>query len=83
MAAYPVRAFKLPLPIRSTLNILIAAACAIAPTYLWQATPFTLLPQYLLSGLIYLAVLALLQEITPADRVRIAGMHPRLRWLAP
>lgn len=83
ITAYTVRTFHIPLPIKSTLNILIAAAVAIAPTYLWQATPLTLVPQYLLSGLIYISILLILREITPADRQRVAHLHPALHRLAP
>jgi O-antigen/teichoic acid export membrane protein len=83
LGGYAFRKFAIPLPLRSTINILIATAVAVSLTYLWQATPLTLIPQYVVVGLLYILVLVLLQEVTPADRKRIAGMHPALRWVAP
>lgn len=83
LAAFTFRAFRIPVPIKSTLNILIASAAAVGITYLWEATPLTLIPQYLLAGAVYLAGLWLLREIKPADRQLIAKIHPKFQWLSP
>lgn len=82
LSGYTFKKFAIPLPWRSTFNILLATAAAVSITYMWQATAVTLLPQYAVIGLIYLAVLILLREVTPNDRERVANIHPRLRWLA-
>ncbi len=83
LSAYTFKTFRIPLPIRSTINILIASAAAVGVTYLWQATPLTLIPQYVLAGIVYLAVLLLLREVKPSDRQLLAKIHPRLKWVAP
>lgn len=83
LAGYTFKTFGLKLPIRSTANIIIASAVAVSLTYLWRATAVTLLPQYAAVGIIYFALLLLLQEVTPSDRERIAGIHPKLKWVAP
>lgn len=82
ISIYTFKKFAIPVPLRSTLNILLATAFAVAITYAWQATPITLLPQYVVVGLIYILALFILQEITPDDRQRIANIHPRLSWIA-
>ncbi len=81
LSYYTFKSFAIPLPLRSTINILAASAFAVAPTYIWIASPLTLIPQYLLSGCIYIVVLLALQEITPKDRTYIASLHPSLRWI--
>lgn len=83
LSAYTFKKFAIPLPVRSTLNILIASAAAVSVTYLWEATAVTLIPQYLIVGIIYLLALLILREITPADRSRVASIHPQLAWVAP
>ncbi len=83
LGGYAFRKFAIPVPLRSTLNICIATAASVSLTYFWQATPLTLIPQYVLIGVLYVGVLVLLGEVTKADRLRIASAHPRLNWLAP
>jgi O-antigen/teichoic acid export membrane protein len=78
---YTVKSFRLKLPLLSTLNILIATAISISITYFWQASPITLIPQYILIGIIYVLCLWILREIKPHDRARIASLHPKLSWL--
>lgn len=79
---YTFRSFGIPIPMRSTINVLVASAAAVAPTYMWQASALTLPLQYILIGCLYLLVLFLLGEITMQDRRYISTMHPALRWLA-
>lgn len=76
LSVYTFWTFKIPVPARSIVHILIASAAAVAPTYAWQATPLTLLPQYLLGGLLYVVVLYLLGEISAADRRRLGSIIP-------
>lgn len=82
LAAYTFRSFAIPVPLRSISNVLIASVGAVSITYLWDATRLTLVPQYLVVGVIYAALLWVLKEISPADRQRIANLHPRLHWIA-
>lgn len=82
ISAYTFRTFRIPLPIKSITNIFIATAIAISITYFWSAKPLTLLPQYSIVGLVYLAIMWLLGEIKQVDRQRIANLHPSLKWLA-
>ncbi|MEX1997100.1 MAG: oligosaccharide flippase family protein [Candidatus Andersenbacteria bacterium] len=82
LGAYTFKAFAIHFPLRSTINILIATAVSAVPTSLWQTEPLTLLPQYILAGALYVAVLLVLQEISPTDRQRLSSLHPRLHWLA-
>lgn len=83
LSAYTFKTFKIPLPVKSTVNILLASAAAVGVTYLWKATPVTLIPQYILAFAVYGLVLAILKEIRPSDRRLIAKIHPRLTWIAP
>ncbi|MFH1353909.1 MAG: oligosaccharide flippase family protein [bacterium] len=78
ISIYTFRALRIPVPLRSTINILIATAIAIIPTYLWQASPLTLIPQYLFVFALYLLALYTLGEIKPADRARLARLRPKL-----
>lgn len=82
LGAYTFRTFSIPLPIRSTLNIIIATIVAIAPTYVWSVTPILLPLQYLLLLALYVVVLILLGEVHQEDRAHIASIHPKLRWVA-
>lgn len=76
MSAYTFRTFRIPVPFRSLTNILVASAVAISCTYLWRASALTLLPQYLLVAVVYIAMLLLLKEINAGDRRRLASLHP-------
>jgi O-antigen/teichoic acid export membrane protein len=83
ISAYTFRTFRIPVPIRSSINCIIATIVAVSITYVWQASPATLMLQYLLAAGLYLGVLLLLGEVSRADRQRLAEMHPKLSWLAP
>lgn len=82
LSIYTFKAFRIPVPVVSTINVLLASAVAVLLTYLWPATPITLIPQYIIAFMIYGAVLWLLGEIKPRDRELIARLHPRLKWFA-
>lgn len=82
LSAYTFKTFRIPLPIKSTANILTATVAAVGVTYLWEASPLTLVPQYILAFGAYILVLVILKEIRPADRKLIAKIHPKLQWLA-
>ena len=71
---YTFRTFSIPVPVRSTVNILIASAVAVVPTYFFDVSSLTLIPLYVISGLVYVVVLLLLGEVTPADRSRLASL---------
>lgn len=77
MTAYITKTFRISLPTRSTINIIIASAVAVLPTYVWSASSLTLPLQYILLATIYVAVLWLLKEITPADRQYLKQLRPR------
>ncbi len=83
LAAYTFKTFKIPVPVRSTVNIIIATTITIAPTYIWKVSGLLLPIQYLVLYIIYVAVLFILGEVTSADRSRVAGIHPAFKWLAP
>jgi len=83
LAIYTFRTFHIPVPWRTTCNVVIASAVSVSLTYFWIATPLTLIPQYLIVGLIYLALLWLLREIHDGDRTRVSAIHPALSWLKP
>ncbi|HLD09686.1 MAG TPA: polysaccharide biosynthesis C-terminal domain-containing protein, partial [Methylophilaceae bacterium] len=83
LSLYTFRTFAIAVPVRSIINILIAAAVGVAPTYFWLATPLTLPLQYVVGAILYGAALFLLREITPADLGRLASIHPRLRFIKP
>lgn len=83
LALYTFRTFRIPVPILSILNILIASAAAVSLTYFWQPRGLMLVAQYVAVFLIYGLLLWLLREVKPADRIRIAKIHPRLQWLSP
>ena len=83
ISAYTFRTFRIPVPFRSTTNVLIATAASVSLTYLWPASPLTLVPQYLIVLAVYLLILFALGEITLADRTRLSRLHPKLNWLAP
>lgn len=76
MTAYIVSVYKIPLPTKSTVNIIVASGLAILPTYFWKP-PTLLLPLfYLLLAIIYVMALWLLREITPADRQLVKKLFP-------
>ncbi len=81
MAAYTFRTFAIPVPVRSTANTIIATMVAVSLTYIWPASPLTVIPQYLASITIYLLALYALGEITATDRQRLAGLHPYLKFI--
>jgi O-antigen/teichoic acid export membrane protein len=81
LSIYTFYSFRLPVPFLSIINILIASAIAVLPTYFWLVTPLLLPLQYLLLLLIYVAALFLLREIKPRDRQLIADLHPILKWV--
>lgn len=83
LSVYTFQTFKIQIPIRSIINILIASAGAVGVTYLWKATTFTLIPQYILALAVYGAVLLILQEVKPGDRQLLSQVHPLLKWVAP
>lgn len=77
MTIYITNIFKISLPVRSTINIIIASAVAVLPTYIWSASSFTLPLQYVLLAATYVAMLWILKEITPADRQYLKQLRPR------
>lgn len=83
LALYTFRTFRIPVPILSIINILIASAAAVSLTYFWHARGILLIAQYVAVFLIYGLLLWLLREVKPADRARIAKIHPHLHWINP
>lgn len=76
MTIYIIRSFKISLPVRSAINVLIASAVAVLPTYVWSASSLTLPLQYVILAAIYVVILWLLKEITPADRQYLKQLLP-------
>jgi stage V sporulation protein B len=83
LASYTFKTFKIPVPYKSTINIVLASVIAILPTYIWEVHPFALPLQYLVLGALYILALYLLREITDEDRQLVANLHPSLKRLAP
>ncbi|MBI3255388.1 MAG: flippase [Candidatus Andersenbacteria bacterium] len=83
LAWYTFRTFKIPVPSRSMVNILIASAIAVTPTYFWKAGSLMLPIQYLVLYAVYVVCLYVLGEITTSDRRLVGGLHPALRWIIP
>lgn len=67
LGIYTFRAFHIPFPIKSTLNVCIATVCAVAPTYVWKVAGVALLGQYLILAVLFIAVLFVLGEISKQD----------------
>ncbi|MEO6077816.1 MAG: flippase [Candidatus Andersenbacteria bacterium] len=67
LGVYTFRAFRISFPVRSTINVAIATAGAVLPTYIWKVSGILLLGQYIILGLIFIAILYLLKEITDKD----------------
>lgn len=82
LGVYTFRTFHIPVPIKSTVNVVIASAVAVAPTYVWSATSFLLPVQYVILILLYIAVLWILGEVSAKDRQYLASLHPALKWVA-
>ncbi len=76
LAWYTFRTFRIPLPVRTTINVIIASTVAVLPTYIWKVGNFMLPIQYILLGIVYIVCLLILKEITPADRGRLQSIHP-------
>lgn len=83
IAGYTFWTFSIPLPLRSTVNVVVATAVAVSLTYFWHAASWELVLQYVIVGIVYLLTLYTLGEISLADRQRLSRLHPALHWLAP
>jgi len=57
------------------VHAVVASALAISITYPWEATRLTLIPQYLVVGVLYLLALRILREIRPGDIDRLTSIH--------
>lgn len=77
LAVYTFKVFRIPYPTRSTVNICIATALAVLPTYFWKATSLMLPVQYLLLGAIYIAALMIMGEVTQQDRAMVASLKKK------
>ncbi len=84
LGIYTFKAFQIPFPYRSTINIILATVVAVLPTYIKFNLPVYLLPlQYVVLFGIYGIMLLILGEISKEDRLRFSSAHPKLSWLAP
>lgn len=83
IAGYTFWTFRIPLPLRSTINVIIATSVAVSITYFWQASALGLVLQYALVGVVYCLTLFTLGEISTADRQRLSRLHPALQRLTP
>lgn len=77
LAIYTFRTFKIPYPIQSTLHIIIASAIMVAPTYIWKASSLMLPIQYAVLGLVYIAMLWILGEVTKKDIETITSFRQK------
>lgn len=81
LAWYTFRTFRIPVPMRTTSNVIVASAIAVLPTYVWKVSGLMVLIQYLALGLVYIICLLVLREITMADRQRLQSIHPSVSRL--
>ncbi len=77
LAIYTFKVFHISYPVKSTIHVLIATMIMILPTYVWQASSFMLVAQYLALGCVYAGVLWLLGEITSTDRAHIRSVFQK------
>jgi stage V sporulation protein B len=77
LAVYTFKTFQIPYPIKSTIHILLATSIMILPTYVWKASSLMLPVQYILLGVVYIAILWILGEITPKDKSLIASLRKK------
>lgn len=77
LGIYTFQTFKIPYPIKSTINIFLGTAVMILPTYIWKASSFMLPVQYLLLGAVYIAILWILGEITEKDLKLISSLKKK------
>lgn len=77
LAWYTFRTFSIPLPIKSTINVILGTIIATLPTYFWKPEALFLPFYYIALGLVYIAVLFLLREITPQDTARLKKFLPK------
>ncbi|MGH9857921.1 MAG: polysaccharide biosynthesis C-terminal domain-containing protein, partial [Acidobacteriota bacterium] len=82
LGTYTFKVFRIPFPLKSVLNVLIATFIAVLPTYFWQASVLLLPVLYIVLFAVYILVLLFLGEISYGDRSRLARLHPKLSWLA-
>lgn len=82
LGIYTFRHFRIPLPYASIARILAASFLAVLPTYFWPVSALLLPPLYVVSGIVYIAALILLGEVTLEDRRQLARIHPLAAKLA-
>lgn len=83
LSIYTFKTFSIPVPIKSMVNVIIASAVAVLPTYVWEV-PALLLPlQYIVLLSLYVLVLAVLGEVTAQDKQRLVRIHPLFARLFP
>lgn len=83
LGTYTFKVFRIPFPLRSTINIAIASIVAVIPTYLIEPQALTLPVFYAVAALLYIGALIVLKEVTAADRERLAHAHSWFSFLKP
>lgn len=78
LATYTFRTFHIKLPLRTTVNVIIASIAIVLPTYVWKVSSLMLPFQYLILLTAYVFVLLMLRELTPADARRLTSIHPAI-----
>lgn len=78
LAIYTFKTFKIRYPIMSSVNIIVATALIVTPTYFWQAESFMLPVQYIALGLLYIGILWIIGEVTEKDKQRIYSLRKSL-----
>jgi O-antigen/teichoic acid export membrane protein len=76
LASYTFHTFRIPVPVKSTLNVALASALAVSVTFVWHVSPPFLPLQYIVLFAIYGIVLLFLREVTEIDKLRLARLHP-------
>lgn len=74
LSIYTFKTFQIPYPIISTINISIATALAVLPTYTWKASSFMLPVQYIILGALYIGILWVIGEVTTKDKQLVSSL---------
>jgi stage V sporulation protein B len=83
LSIYTFKSFQIPVPFKSTVNIVISSCVAVIPTYIWSVKPIFLPLQYLVLLSLYVFTLFLLREIKKSDLDMIRNSHPLVKKYLP
>lgn len=77
LGIYTFRTFQIPYPVKTMVHVLLATCVMVFPTYFWKASYLMLPVQYVVLGLIYVAILFVLGEIQEKDKELLSSLKKR------